>query len=268
MSESLVWIETPQMAYAQTPKYIVGFGKRNLTFDQLIAEIQSLSGRQISWVHLKQTHSNIVLESSPEHATRDESLLREGDAHFSTSRGIGLIVKTADCLPVLMVSKEGPLSVAVHAGWRGVANEVLRATVRELKSRGVNPAKLSVFLGPHIRQISFEVDRDVAQLLTLTAQNAGLRDLQLLSELVKPDTRSNGATGKHFIDLEKIAVAQLCSEGILKNQIYVYPWGSFGAGDGHTGFCAAPDTKSNLEWASFRRDGKNAGRNLSFVVRL
>lgn len=253
MSESLVWIETPQMAYTQSPNYIVGFGKRNLTFDQLIAEIQALSGRPFSWVHLKQTHSNIVLESRPEHATREESLLREGDAHFSTSRDIGLIVKTADCLPVLMVSAEGPLSVAVHAGWRGVDNEVLRATVRELKNRGANPAKLTIFVGPHIRQNSFEVDQDVAQQLTLTAQNAGLRDPKLLSEIVKPDTSPSGATGKHFVDLERIAVAQLTSEGILKNHIHVYKSGD------------APDTKTNPEWASYRRDGKNAGRNLSFI---
>lgn len=252
-SEALTWVETSKMAYARTGNHIVGFGKRDLTFDQLISEIHQLTNQEISWIHLKQTHSNTVLESRPEHATRDESLLREGDAHFSTDHGIGLIVKTADCLPVLMLSEDGTLSVAVHAGWRGVENEILRATVRDLKKRGVDPAKLQVFIGPHIRQQSFEVDHDVAQRLTLTAKNAGLLEASLLQKILKPEGLAGqiGDSGKHFVDLERIALAQLMVEGVLQHQIHIFK----------------NDTKSDNNWASYRRDGKSAGRNLSFIVR-
>lgn len=263
-SEALTWVETPKMAYARTGNHIVGFGKRDLTFDQLIAEIQRITGREISWVHLKQTHSKTVLESRREHATRDELLLREGDAHFSTDTNIGLIVKTADCLPVLMFASDGSLCAAVHAGWRGVENEILRETIRTLKNRGVNPAKLKVFIGPHIRQKSFEVDHDVAQQLTLTAQNAGLRDPQQLAEIVKPF--GNSDSGKYVVDLEIIAVAQLMSEAVPKDQIQVYGTTLIGSPDQR--IAAVPDTKTNPEWASYRRDGKNAGRNLSFIVSL
>lgn len=263
-SEALTWVETSKMAYARTGNHIVGFGKRDLTFDQLITEIQRLTDREISWVHLKQTHSKTVLESRREHATRDESLLREGDAHFSTDIDIGLIVKTADCLPVLMFASDGSLCAAVHAGWRGVENEILRETIRTLKNRGVNPAKLKVFIGPHIRQKSFEVDHDVAQQLTLTAQNAGLRDSRQLAEIVKPFRSSD--SGKYVVDLETIAVAQLTSEAIAKDQIQVYGTSGSSAPDEY--IAAAPDTKTNPEWASYRRDGKYAGRNLSFIVSL
>ncbi len=265
MSEALAWVETPKMAYARTGNHIVGFGKRDLTFDQLIAEIQRITDRKISWVHLKQTHSKTVLESRPEHATRDEALLREGDAHFSADTNIGLIVKTADCLPVLMFATDGSLCAAVHAGWRGVENEILGETIRTLKNRGVKPAKLKVFIGPHIRQKSFEVDHDVAQQLTLTAQNAGLRDSRQLAEIVKPF--GNSDSGKYVVDLEIIAVAQLMSEAVPKDQIQVYGTTLIGSADQQR-IAAAPDTKTNPEWASYRRDGKNAGRNLSFIFSL
>jgi YfiH family protein len=204
------------------------------------------------------------LESRSEHASRDEALLREGDAHFCTSRNVGLLVKTADCLPVLMFAEDQILSVAVHAGWRGIANEILRETVRALSHRGVKPEKLYVVIGPHIRQKSFEVDEDVARQLERTAERASPRDSGRLREIVKLGTSADGSLRKYFVDLEQVAVEQLAAEGILRNRIHTCRCWNLGASLSAGAF----DTKTQPDWASYRRDGKSAGRNLSFIAQL
>ena len=51
------------------------------------------------------------------------------DALFTQRRGIGLAILTADCLPVVLVDTRGELVAAAHAGWRGLADGILEATL-------------------------------------------------------------------------------------------------------------------------------------------
>lgn len=82
----------------------------------------------------------------------------EADAAFALDSGPVCAVLTADCLPVLLASRDGDRVAAAHAGWRGLAVGVLEAAVRALE---VSPARLVAWLGPAIEQEHFEVGDEV-----------------------------------------------------------------------------------------------------------
>jgi YfiH family protein len=86
------------------------------------------------------------------------------DALATDAPDIWLAVYAADCVPVLLVDPARRVVAAVHAGWRGVAAEVVLATVRLLaEAFGTRPGDLRAALGPAIGGCCYEVDAPVAR---------------------------------------------------------------------------------------------------------
>lgn len=80
------------------------------------------------------------------------------DATWCDRPGPVCAVLTADCLPVLMCDRAGTRVAAAHAGWRGLADGVLEATVAALE---VAPERLLAWFGPAIGPAAYEVDATV-----------------------------------------------------------------------------------------------------------
>ncbi len=82
----------------------------------------------------------------------------EADAAIALEPGRVCAVLTADCLPVLLCDKAGTRVAAVHAGWRGLADGVLEATVARMAGD-----ELMAWLGPAIGPDAFEVGDEVRE---------------------------------------------------------------------------------------------------------
>jgi polyphenol oxidase len=108
---------------------------------------------------LEQEHGNRVLDLDRESLALDETA-RRADAAFTRTRGRICAIQVADCMPVLLASREGTAVAAAHAGWRGLAAGVLEATV---KSLGCKASELRAWLGPAISQAHFEVGDEVRE---------------------------------------------------------------------------------------------------------
>jgi purine-nucleoside/S-methyl-5'-thioadenosine phosphorylase / adenosine deaminase len=102
---------------------------------------------------LKQVHSARVVELG-----RDQD--READAAIARRAGQVCAVLTADCLPVLFCDRAGSVVAAAHAGWRGLADGILEATVAAM---GVAPGEILAWMGAAIGPRAFEVGDEVRQ---------------------------------------------------------------------------------------------------------
>lgn len=104
-------------------------------------------------VWLNQIHSNICIRIT--HNT-PESV--EADASVTNSPARVLVVKTADCLPILLCNQAGTEIAAIHAGWRGLLGGVIENTLKTLQTPS---SELIAWFGPAICANCFEVGPEV-----------------------------------------------------------------------------------------------------------
>ena len=95
---------------------------------------------------MRQTHSNRVSSVSAEGVYESDGIFTENKNHL-------LIVKTADCLPIILASRELNVIGVIHGGWRSLAGGILNNTPYKLDS-------FSVFLGPGLRECCYEAGRE------------------------------------------------------------------------------------------------------------
>src|SRR6185295_8741925 len=77
--------------------------------------------------------------------------LPSGDAWVSASADLLLTIRTADCVPILLVAPRAHAVAAVHAGWRGTLAGVIEAALAALASRyGARADEVAAAIGPAI----------------------------------------------------------------------------------------------------------------------
>ncbi|MDX1996498.1 MAG: polyphenol oxidase family protein [Thermoanaerobaculia bacterium] len=175
----------------------------------------------VAWA--KQIHSNHVLPARP-------GACGEGDALVSSESGLVLSVIVADCVPVLLAGDRA--LATVHAGWRGLASDVIGLTLATLEE----PAEsLTAWIGPAIGPCCYEVSEEVAEAVVAASSAAARRD-------------DRGE--KPHLDLHAAAHEQLSRRGVSDLR------------------SAPVCTRCHPEWLwSYRREGPGGGRNHGFLWR-
>jgi hypothetical protein len=164
----------------------------------------------------------------------------EADGVATSTAGLVVGVVTADCVPCLMLAR-GPrgdsVAAAVHAGWRGAAAGVLEAAVAHLGSAlGVQARDVEVCLGPAVGPCCYRVGSEVHAAF---AARSGKR--------TAPAWREAGDA--LMLDLRLAARLLLEAAGVGSVSLL------------------GPCTACTPSYASYRRDGPGAGRQLSFIAR-
>ncbi len=159
----------------------------------------------------------------------------ECDGVTTQERDLGLIVHTADCVPLLFWASDVNAVAAVHAGWRGTLARVAEEAVSSLGGR---PEKIHVAIGPSIRACCFEVGDEVVE-----AFRASGRELKRISR--------EGSRGRRHVDLITDNRDQLIACGIPEAQIY------------DSGCCTMCE---NDRFYSYRREGKGVGRLMGVIA--
>jgi polyphenol oxidase len=159
--------------------------------------------------------------------------LGTGDAILSEEPGVTVAIRTADCLPILIVDPRTRAVAAVHAGWRGVVAEIApKATERMRLEFGSRPEDLEVAIGPGIGACCFEVGPEVA----------------ILFQGYFPERHD--LNGRSKVDLVETVVRQLGRNGVTSSQIDALM------------LCSCCNPKL---FESYRRDRGEAGRMVAAV---
>lgn len=161
--------------------------------------------------------------------TQKLTLMGDADALVSGDLATALLIRTADCIPILFYSTATALAGAVHAGWRGLEKRILSATLQKVcAGRGVTVADLQFVIGPFIGPNSYEVGPDVA------------------GQFDERHSRAK-AGGKFMLNLKSVLQAEMAELGIADAQVTWFD----------------RDTLTEPAWFSARRGDK--ARNLALV---
>jgi purine-nucleoside/S-methyl-5'-thioadenosine phosphorylase / adenosine deaminase len=135
----------------------------------------------------RQVHGTVVRRVGPGETTPDEvpageaqrgGALVEADGQATALPGLGVMVLTADCLPVALGS-DGAVAM-LHAGWRGLAAGVLEEGVRALRELGGGDDIVAV-IGPGAGVCCYEVGAEVHAALGSGDGAAGHIDLHAVA---------------------------------------------------------------------------------------
>ncbi len=105
-------------------------------------------------IRIKQTHSDIAIPALTDNHHK------EADAVFTYQNNQVCLISTADCLPVLLTNRQGTAVAAIHAGWRGLAKNIIPKTIQTM---GLAGSDLLAWLGPAISQPCYEVGEEVRE---------------------------------------------------------------------------------------------------------
>ncbi len=151
-----------------------------------------------------------------------------GDALVTTTPGLGLMIRVADCVPVVLADVSAGVIGAVHSGRPGTALDITTRTVESMREHGAED--LVAWIGPHVCGSCYEVPE------ALRAE---------VSALV-PETFSETSWGTPALDLGAGVRAQLERAGVEVVEV---------------GGC----TREEASLHSYRRDGALAGRFAGLV---
>ena len=186
-----------------------------------------------------QVHEKNIVESTFE----GEVAGVKADGVYTTLVDHRISVVTADCLPILLVDQDKSMVMAVHAGWRGLAAGIVSEAVQIFLKKQIDSKHLHIALGPCISQECYEVGEDVI---------SAVRDSTTIISSDELDcciTKSVN-DGKFMLDIALLGLMQLNSLGVKLGNISVVRNCTY---------------KNEDEWFSYRRDGKQAGRNYAWL---
>jgi YfiH family protein len=183
-------------------------------------------------VMLNQVHGNRVLKVAATDRgigmTAGGNMPPDGDALITNDVGTVLIIRTADCVPVMFYDPNRRAAGVAHAGWKGTSLNIAGATLDALKREyGVDPRSVRVAMGPSIRACHYDVssvdDDRVALFEGLFSQRVVIRTHDRVS-----------------LDLAEANRQQCLAAGILHAHVEIHPdctvehvetWASFRGGD-------------------------------------
>jgi polyphenol oxidase len=196
-------------------------------FADALGRLESATGT--CFARLTQVHGDVVHEVTHDPGPGPRDDVPTGDGLVTARPGVGLMVRVADCVPVVLADPAtGVLGVA-HAGREGVRLGVVHRTVERLRGLGAGPG-LRAWVGPHVCGSCYEVP-------------AAMRDEVAA---VVPATWSSTRRDTPGLDLGAGVVAQLDVAGVASEVV---------------GGCTLESPAAH----SYRRDGAASGRLAGLV---
>jgi YfiH family protein len=151
-------------------------------------------------IQMEQIHNNlsmILIEGE------DEKMIEGADALVSNVSKQLLIIRTADCAPILMYDPDKKIVAAIHAGRKSITWGIIKQVIESFKILGSNPENILVGIGPHIRTKNYEIKEDVVEQIGDSAYKEFVR--------YQDD--------KTYFDLTEAVFSDLVEEGVLLHNI-------------------------------------------------
>jgi len=201
------------------------FQKNKFSFKKIVV-LEQIHSTNINFFNSK---TNSILET-----------ISDTDGVITKDKETVLIVRNADCLPLIFVEKKRGIIGISHQGWRGSIKRMAQKMIDKIIEFGAKKEKIMVVFGPAIGACCYSIDED--------------RYYQFKEEFNGySDKIFSYRKGKIFLNLSLLNYLQLREKGVEKENIDFFP------------FCTRCDQK---RFFSFRRDRKkDYGEMFNFIFR-
>lgn len=194
-------------------------------FAEALPLVESACG--VRFARMNQVHgADVLLVDEPGPAPTEQ--VPTADALVTLTTGLGLMVRVADCVPVLLADAGSGVVAAVHAGRAGVALSVVARAVEQMRDHGA--VAVHAWVGPHVCGGCYEVPEQMREEVAA----------------VVPQTWSETTWGTPSLDLGAGVRAQLEALDVSLTEV---------------ARCTIEDPALH----SHRRDGATAGRMAGLV---
>lgn len=164
-------------------------------------------------------------------------VLRSTDGCATSAQGLALLIRTADCLPILLYDHRRRAVCALHAGWRGLLGGIVANGVSAVcRLASCRPSSLAAAFGPSIQSGCYEVGEEIRD-----------QFVRRFGSWAGTFFRRNGTAFR--MSLAGLAARQLRIEGLRPSAIR---------------FCRVCTACDRDRCYSFRAR-KDAGRNATFI---
>lgn len=157
---------------------------------------------------------------------------KERDGALTNIPGLCLLSMSADCLSIFFQVRDWV--GVIHAGWRGTQQKIAQEALQEIGRRAaVDPSTVNIIFGPCIGRENYEVGEEFAQYF--------------------PATSFKRIESKLYFDLAAENKRQLIEAGASERHIH------------NEAICTFAENK---DFHSFRKEGDQAGRIISYIVKV
>jgi polyphenol oxidase len=124
-----------------------------------------------------------------------------GDFLITNQPGVGIAVKTADCLPIIFYLPEQKIVAIAHAGWKGSVAGIATKVLEEIaRHHDFELSQVQAYFGPAARSCCYEVQPD------------------FLANISSKDVIDD-RNGKYYFDNSLFNKKQLIKHGLLPQNI-------------------------------------------------
>ncbi len=129
---------------------------------RLLALAGTLAGPPVRCIQCPQVHGTTLFDADPIACADGPLAGPDADGLMTGTAGTMLVVRTADCVPVVLAAEDGSLIAALHCGWRGTIGGLLEDALARFALRGVGPGRAWMWIGPRICGGCYEVGRELS----------------------------------------------------------------------------------------------------------
>ena len=169
---------------------------------------REIAARKI--VILEQIHSVNVAVPDYLHLG-DVEIMEESDGVVTNETGALLVVRVADCVPILFYDPMAGVIGASHNGWRGSEKNIMKYMLQKMETLGAHSANIRIALGPAIGACCYTVDTDRYVLF--------MEEMERFEKVV---FRPHG--GGFHLNLTRLNYELALENGIQKNHIDFFPF--------------------------------------------
>jgi YfiH family protein len=183
-----------------------------------------------SLAQLSQVHGNDVAEVGADGPAHDVHghLHAVGDGLVTTRPEVSLMVRAADCVPVLFADQSGTVIGAAHCGRPGLVVGIVPATVTAMRELGA--VAITAWIGPHVCGRCYEVPEQMQEAVAA----------------LEPDSLATTSWGTPSLDIGAGVRAQLARDGVEVVDL-------------------STCTRESPDLFSYRRDGRESGRQAGII---